>query len=74
MITNKEFAAILQVALWKQEGMNELEIRQLLAQIVRRGIISAGIKLQEYLSSLKLVSYPSQVNEQKLKEISEDFE
>lgn len=51
---NEEFTAILQIALWKNEGMSELEIRKHLAKLVSNDIIKAGIKLCNYLQSIKL--------------------
>jgi len=47
------FTAVLQVALWKNDGMSELEIRQHLAVLGSIKIINAGIKLQSYLNSLE---------------------
>lgn len=46
------FTAILQVALWKSEGMGELKIRQLLANLVSDNTIKAGLKLADYLNSM----------------------
>jgi len=50
----KQFTAILQVALWKNEGMSEIEIRQLLANLVSDEIIKSGIKLTDYLNSIEI--------------------
>jgi hypothetical protein len=47
------FSAILQVALWKNEGMTELEIRKLLADLTSNYTIKAGIKLCDYLNSIR---------------------
>lgn len=51
---SKQFNAILQIALWRNDGMSELEIRQLLADLTSNEVIKAGIKLCEYLNSIKL--------------------
>ena len=48
-----EFTAILQVALWRNEGMSELQIRQLLAELVSDSTIRAGLKLCDYLNSIE---------------------
>jgi len=49
---NKEnFTAILQVALWRNEGLSELEIRQLLAELCSDKIIKSGLKLCDFLNS-----------------------
>lgn len=48
-----DFTAILQIALWRNEGMSELEIRQLLADLVNNETIKAGIKLSDYLNSIQ---------------------
>jgi len=53
-MNNKEFTAILQIALWSFEGMSELEIRQHLAKLTSNEIIKAGINLCNYLKSIKL--------------------
>jgi len=50
---NKKFTTILQVALWKKEGMGELEIRQHLIGIGSNDEIQEGIKLYTYLEELK---------------------
>jgi hypothetical protein len=51
---NKEnFTSVLQVALWRNEGKSELEIRQLLADLVNDRTIKAGIKLADYLNTMK---------------------
>jgi hypothetical protein len=48
------FTAILQVALWKQEGMDEIQIRQLIATLVSNNVILAGLKLADYLNQIKI--------------------
>jgi len=48
------FTAILQVALWRNDGMSELEIRQLLAELVSNDIIKAGIGLANYLNKIEI--------------------
>jgi len=53
-MNKKEFTAVLQVALWRNDGRSELEIRQLLAELVSNDTIKAGIKLHDYLISLKI--------------------
>jgi len=53
-MNKKEFTAVLQVALWRNNGMSELEIRQLLADLASDDIIKAGNKLCDYLISLKI--------------------
>lgn len=50
----QDFTAILQVALWRNDGMSEVEIRQLLANLVNDKTIKAGIKLADYLNSINL--------------------
>ena len=54
------FTAILQVALWRNEGMSELEIRQLLSNLVSDGVIKAGIGLADYLNSIKQIQEQTQ--------------
>jgi len=51
-MNNKEFTAILQVALWKNEGIDEVKIRQLLPDF-NDNIIKSGIKFCEYLQAIK---------------------
>jgi len=46
------FTAVLQIALWKNDGMSELEIRKLLADLVSNETIQAGIKLCDYLNQI----------------------
>jgi len=53
-MNNKDFTAVLQVALWRNDGMSELQIRQLLTDLVSNKTIKAGIKLHDYLNSLKI--------------------
>ena len=53
-MNNKKFTAVLQVALWRNDGMSELQIRQLLTDLVSNKTIKAGIKLHDYLNSLKI--------------------
>lgn len=50
----KEFNSVLQVALWKNEGMEEFEIRKRLSDICSEKTIRAGIKLHDYLKSIEL--------------------
>ena len=52
-MNNEQFTAVLQVALWRNEGMSELKIRQLIADLIDDQIIKAGIKLCDYLKSIK---------------------
>ena len=52
-MNKKDFTAVLQVALWRNEGLSELEIRQLIAKLVDDSIIQAGIKLHDYLNALE---------------------
>lgn len=52
-MNKQEFTAVLQVALWRNEGMSELEIRQLLSDLINDRTIKAGIKLCDYLNSIK---------------------
>ena len=47
------FTAVLQIALWRNEGLSELEIRQLMADLVSDSTIKAGIGLCDYLNSIK---------------------
>lgn len=47
------FTAILQIALWRNDNMSELEIRELLADLVSNNTIKAGIGLSNYLNSIK---------------------
>lgn len=54
------FTAILQIVLWRNDGMSELEIRQLLADLVSNQTIQAGLKLCDYLNSIKLIQEASQ--------------
>lgn len=53
-MNKEEFVNILQVALWRKDGMGELEIRQLLVNVVTNEEIKEGIKLCDYLNSLEL--------------------
>ena len=53
-MNKRNFTAILQVALWKYEGMSELEIRQHLALLVSTQIINAGLRLSDYLNSIEV--------------------
>lgn len=48
-----DFTAVLQVALWRKDGMSELEIRQLIGKLYDDHIIKAGIKLHDYLNTIK---------------------
>jgi len=48
------FTAVLQVALFKNEGLSELEIKHLLTDLVSNETIHAGIKLCDYLNSIKI--------------------
>ena len=48
------YTAILQIALWKKEGMSELEIRQFLAKLVKDDVIQTGLKLSSFLDSIKI--------------------
>ncbi len=50
----KQFTAILQICLWRNEGMDELQIRQLIADLVSNDTIIAGIKLHKYLDEIKI--------------------
>lgn len=50
------FTAILQVALWKNDGMDELEIRQYLSKLVSPQTINAGLNLFRYLDSIQEIS------------------
>lgn len=50
-MNKSDFTAILQVALWKNDGLSELEIRQLLANLCNNQTIKAGIKLCDFLNS-----------------------
>ena len=52
-MNKKDFTAVLQVALWRNEGMSELEIRQLLFNLCSDQTIQAGIKLHDYLNIIK---------------------
>jgi len=52
-MNKKEFTAVLQIALWKNEGMSELEIRQYISNLVSDKIIVAGLKLCEFLNGVK---------------------
>lgn len=54
MMNKTDFTAILQVALWRNDGLSELEIRQHLANLCSNDIIQAGIKLCDYLNSIKI--------------------
>lgn len=49
------FIGVLQVALWSYEGLSELEIRQLVADLVNSDVIKSGIQLSKYLQSIKSV-------------------
>jgi len=49
-----DFTAVLQIALWRNEGMKETEIRELLAKLFSNEIIQAGISLCDYLNSVQL--------------------
>lgn len=53
-MNKKQFTAILQVCLWRNEGMSELEIRQHLANLVNDDVIKSGIKLCDYLNSISI--------------------
>lgn len=53
-MNRRDFTAVLQVALWKSEGMSELEIRQLLSNLCSDETIQAGIKLNDYLNGIKI--------------------
>lgn len=52
-MNKKDFTAVLQVALWRNEGMSELEIRQLLFNLCSDQTIQAGIKLHDYLNQIQ---------------------
>ena len=54
---NKTFTAILQVALWKKNGMSELEIRHHLVRLCSGEVINAGIKLCDYLNSMEQLQW-----------------
>lgn len=58
--------ALLQVCLWKSEGMNELQIRCHLAQLVKPNLIKAGISLFDYLN--KISELDTKKNENKINE------
>lgn len=53
-MNNFNLTAVLQVALWKSEGMDEIEIRQHLADLVNIQTINAGIKMYEYLNAIQI--------------------
>jgi len=48
-MNKQDFTGVLQVALWTQEGLTELEIRQLLAELCNDKTIKIGIKLCKFL-------------------------
>jgi len=52
-VDKSDFTAVLQVALWRNEGMSELEIRQHLSNLVYDSTINAGLKLCEFLNGVK---------------------
>lgn len=54
MITKEDFTTILQVALWANDGMNELKIRQLLVDAGSNETIQEGMKLCRRLNALEL--------------------
>jgi hypothetical protein len=54
MMDKKDFTAILQVALWHYEGISELGIKNLLAELCSDEIIEAGIGLANYLNSITI--------------------
>ena len=53
-MNDKKFTAVLQVALWRNDGMSELKIKKLLADSVSEEIIKTGIKLCDYIRSIKI--------------------
>jgi len=50
----KDFTAVLQVALWRSDGLTELQIRQLLFNLCSDQTIQAGIKLHNYLNLIEI--------------------
>ena len=54
-MNKKDFTAVLQVALWRNEGMSELKIRQLISDLCSDQSIKAGIKLCDYLNSIQKI-------------------
>jgi len=55
-MNKKQFTAVLQVALWLNDDMKLEQVRKLFLdnEIVPEEIIQAGIKLYEYLNSIKI--------------------
>jgi len=55
-MNKKQFTAVLQVVLWLNDDMKLEQVRKLFLdnEIISEEIIQAGIKLHEYLNSIKI--------------------
>ena len=53
-MNKKDFTAILQVALWHNDGMSELQIRQKLVDFGSNEVITRGIRICNKLNSIEL--------------------
>ena len=50
----KDFTAILQVALWRNDGMDELKMRQLLVEFGSNDVIKEGMELCDRLNAMEI--------------------